>query len=123
MLSCTGTYLPCIITINVLTLFFYSIIYNALTCALIITSWYIKMVKMCIIKLTEHVQIELDIALYCIQERTKRTNYNQAMRACVILLYNLLQVNTVSFVLLTCPQLNLYYIYNYNTRIIMNIYQ
>ena len=33
------------------------------------------------------------------------------MRACVILLCNLLQVNTLSFLLLNCLQLNLYYIH------------
>ena len=54
-LSCTCIYLPCIITINVLTVsFLNNSIITAPTCALITTSWYTKMVQMYNIKLTEH---------------------------------------------------------------------
>ena len=51
ILSCTCIYLPCIITIHVLTV---SLFNNSIITALIITSWYTKMVKMYNIKLTEH---------------------------------------------------------------------
>ena len=55
ILSCTCIYLPCIITINVLTvIFFNNSIITAPTCALITTSWYTKMVQMYNIKVTEH---------------------------------------------------------------------
>ena len=67
ILSCTCIYLPCIITINVLTVsFLNNSIITAPTCALITTSWYTKMVKMYNIKLTEHLLYTRILCLFTI---------------------------------------------------------